>query len=145
MGLDFSDISFTFRLTISILSIGMLIVSLEDIRSWSVFQSHGILSWKVSKLGTKWFVKSKFSKPLDFLMQDKFYKSFIYVRIFASLLMFILSLFNILFPPLILLLLISSMLTALRSPYGLNGAYQMHLVILLALSIGTFFRNEPPI
>jgi hypothetical protein len=133
---SFKDIAFTFRLTVSILSIGMFITALEDIRSWPVFQSNGILSWRVSKLGTPWFVKSIFSKPLDFLMQDEVYKGFIYVRILFSFLIFILSIFNIMSPVLVSLLFIASLLVSLRSSYGLNGAYQMHIIILLTLSIG---------
>lgn len=149
MGFDFSqsfkDIAFTFRLTVSILSIGMFIAALEDIRSWPVFQSNGILSWRVSKLGTPWFVKSIFSKPLDFLMRDGVHKGFIYIRILSSFLIFILSIFNIMSPVLLLLLLIASLLVSVRSPYGLNGAYQMHLIILLALSIGVSFGIGSPV
>lgn len=132
------DIFLTYRLTISILSIGILIASLENLKVWPVFQSKGILSWNVSKLGIKWFVSSRFSKLLDFLMQEKMFKWFIYIRVFSSILTFVFSILNIISPIPILFLFFSTMLVSLRSSYGLNGANQMHLVILLALLIGSF-------
>ena len=131
------DIAFAYRCTLSIVSIGTFIVGLEDLKGLSVFDTKGILSWQVSKLGARWFTKSFLSKPLDFLFSERVYQNSIYLRIILSITIFALSLLNATAPPLILLLLLASTLPALRSPYGLNGAYQMNLIVLLGVSIGS--------
>lgn len=143
MGFDlnayFKDINFIYCLTAAMLSIGTLISSLEDLISWPVFQTKGLLSWNVSKLISKSFVESPFSKFLNFILQDKVFKASFYLRIICSILVFLFAVFGIVSPLLIIPLFLASILVALRSPYGLNGAYQMHLVILLSLSIGCIF------
>jgi len=133
----FKDITFTYQVTLYILSIGLFITSLEDLKTWSVFQSKGILSWKVSKLGLRYTTKSLIAKLLNFCLNDKAFKGSIYLRIFGAILLFIFSVFNIISPSLLIALFFFKILIALRSPYGLDGAYQMHLVILFALSIGS--------
>lgn len=133
----FKDITFTYQVTLCILSIGLFITSLEDLKNWAVFQSNGILSWRVSRLGFKYTTKSSSARLLNFFLNDKAFKYSIYLRIIGSILLFIFSAFNMVFSLLIIALFFFEILIALRSPYGLDGAYQMNLVILFALSIGS--------
>lgn len=121
----FKDITFTYQVTLFILSISLFITSLEDLKNWSVFQS------------IRYATKSSRAKLLNFFLNDKAFKCSIYLRIIGSILLFIFSVFNIVSPLLIIALFFFEILIALRSPYGLDGAYQMNLVILFALSIGS--------
>ena len=136
------DIHTTYRAILLILSIGLSIAALEDLKAWSVFHSKGLLSWKVSRLSSKWLAKGPLSKVLDILLDDKGFKTTIFLRIGGSGLLFLLALINLIFPFLLGALLFLNVLIAIRSPYSLDGAYQMNLILLFALSIGAAFGIE---
>ena len=133
------DIHTTYRAILLILSIGLVISGVEDLKTWSVFYSKGLLSWKVSKLSYKWLAKGPLSNLLDFLLNDRVFKDTIFLRIIAPGLLFLLTILNIISPSLLCMLFFLNILIALRSPYSLDGAYQMYLILLAALSIGTTF------
>ena len=133
----FGDIHFTYQSILYILSLGLIVTALEDLKNWSIFHSNGLLSWKVSRLLFKWQTKGHLSRIINFFLNDKAFKLNIVLRIFASILLFLLTLMNIISPTLLLTLLLLNLFIAIRSPYGLDGAYQMYLVLLFALSIGS--------
>lgn len=143
--LAFKNIAFTYQATLCILSIGLLIAALEDLKNWSIFESTGMLSWKVSKLNLKWATKDLRLRLCNFALHDNAFKCSIYLRIFASLLLFIFSLLNIVSPTLICTLFALNIFISFRNPYGLDGSYQMNLVILFALSIGSLFGIDSQI
>ncbi|HEV3269076.1 MAG TPA: hypothetical protein VGZ69_00270 [Candidatus Rhabdochlamydia sp.] len=143
--LAFKSIAFTYQATLCILSIGLFIAALEDLKSWSIFKPEGLLSWKVAKLSFKWRAKDLRQRLFNFLLQDRVFKCSIYLRIFACFLLFIFSLLNIISPTLICSIFFLNLLMNFRSPYGLDGSYQMTLVILFALSIGSLFGVHSPL
>lgn len=143
--LAFKNISFTYQATLCILSIGLFIAALEDLKSWSIFKPTGLLSWKVAKLGFNWHAKDLRQRLFNLLLQDTIFKCSIYLRVFLCLLLFIFSLLNIVSPTLICSVFFLNLLMNFRSPYGLDGSYQMTLVILFALSIGSLFGISSPI
>lgn len=135
----FLDIEFVYLLTISMISFGVIIATLEDIFTWSIFKSSGLLSWKVSKLSYGWSTKGFRAKILDLILNDKSFKFSIYLRLIVSILLFGLSVFKIISPSLLILEFFLMSLICLRNPYSLDGAYQMCLVILFGISLGTLF------
>lgn len=137
--LAFKSLAFTYQAILCILSIGLFITALEDITNWKMFKSTGLLSWKVSKLSYNWSAKDLRLKLCNYLLHDNAFKCSIYLKIFASFLLFVFSILNIISPTLICVLFFLHLLIHFRSPYGLDGSYQMHLVILFALSIGSLF------
>lgn len=139
------DIFLAYQMSIGILSFGILVASLEELASWSVFTSKGILSWDVSKLGVRWLVKSSFAKPLNFLLNDKVFKALVYARTFSSFLSLIGLIFHYISPTLLFSMFLLNAIPAIRSGYGLNGAYQMRLILLFTLSIGCFYGMGSPI
>lgn len=143
--LAFKNIAFTYQATLCILSISLFIAALEDLKSWSIFKPEGLLSWKVSKLSFKWPEKDLRQKIFNLLLQDSAFKCSIYLRAFSCSLLFIFSLLNIISPTLICSVFFLNLLMNFRSPYGLDGSYQMTLVILFALSIGSLFGINSPI
>ncbi|MGL5626992.1 MAG: hypothetical protein ACRDDW_05715 [Candidatus Rhabdochlamydia sp.] len=143
--LAFKSIAFTYQTTLCILSIGLLIAALEDLKNWSIFKSTGMLSWKVSKLNLRWAAKDLRLRLCNFALHENAFKYSIYLRIFASFLLFIFSLLNIVSPILICTLFVLNILISFRNPYGLDGSYQMNLVILFALSIGSLFGIDSQI
>lgn len=133
----FNDIHLTFQVTSFILSIGLLIASLEDLKEWPQFSDSGLLGWKVGRWGTLRKSEGSVAKLANFLLSEKTFKTSIFLRIVGSATLLLFSVINIVSPFLILCLFALTLLLALRSPYGLDGAYQMNLVTLLALSISS--------
>ena len=99
--LAFKNIAFTYQVTLCILSMGLFIAALEDLKSWSIFKPTGLLSWKVAKLSFKWRQKDLRQRFFNLVLQDDVFKCSIYLRAFSSLLLFIISLLNIISPTLI--------------------------------------------
>jgi hypothetical protein len=125
------DIQRIYQLTLIILSLGLIIVSIEDVKSWSVFSSGGLLSWKVGRLNSKW------SKYLDWLFNETRFKKILYLKLAASCALFVLAVLNVISPLLLCFIFLCHASVAIRSSYGLDGAYQMYFITLLALSIGS--------
>lgn len=125
--------------SLGILSLGLIISSLEDLISWRVFTSSGILSWQVSRLAERWTTKGLIAKYLNIILNDRSFKVCIYLRLTTSICLFILCYINIISPFVLFLALFLLLLYALRSPYGLDGSYQMNLLILFSLFIGSMF------
>ena len=143
--LAFKNIAFTYQVTLCILSMGLFIAALEDLKSWSIFKPTGLLSWKVAKLSFKWRQKDLRQRFFNLVLQDDVFKCSIYLRAFSSLLLFIISLLNIISPTLICSVFFLNLLMNFRTPYGLDGSYQMTLVILFALSLGSLFGVDSPV
>lgn len=143
--LAFKSIAFTYQATLCILSVSLLIAALEDLKNWHMFKSTGLLSWKVSRLSFKWPAKDLRLKLCNFLLHDNAFKCSFYLRACFSFLLLILSILNIISPILICILFFLHLLMNFRSPYGLDGSYQMQLVILFALSLGSVFGIDSQI
>lgn len=135
----FTHIDIVYSRCLLILSIGLIINALEDIKTWNIFKSSGLLSWEISKFGFGRSSKDLFVRVLDFFLNDTFFKCSIYLRILLSCLLLIFCYFNIISSLLLITLFFLNSLVCLRSNYSLDGAYQMSLVILFSLSIGSLF------
>lgn len=134
--INFTDIFFVYQSTLMCVSIGLGIGALEDLAVWPIYSPRGLLSWKVSQYTFPFKGGGFVYKILAFLLQDHIFKSIAIVRLLAAGALLVLSALNILSASLVLMLLILNGMTILRSPYGLDGAYQMYLVVLLGLSVG---------
>lgn len=141
----FKSIAFTYQATLCILSVGLFIAALEDLKNWQMFKSTGLLSWRVSRLSFKWPAKDLRLKLCNSLLHDNAFKCSIYLRALASLLLLIFSILNIVSSILICVLFSLNLLMNFRSPYGLDGSYQMNLVVLFALSLGSVFGIDSQI
>lgn len=135
----FENIANVYCVTALILSIGLVIASLEDLKVFNVFSSGGLLSWKTSRLFSRWSCRGLTSKVADFLFKDNVFKSLLYLKCFFSLVLLVLSLMGIVYFWLFFILFILHSLIFLRTPYSLDGGYQMSIVVLLSLVIGSFF------
>ncbi len=135
----FTNIDFVYQATTFILSIGMIISALEDIVAWPVFRSTGLLSWKVSRLIDKWYAKGITSKVLNLVLNDRSFVLSFYLRLIFSVILLLFSLSNIISPLLYASEFLLLLLVALRSPYSLDGSYQLYLIILMGLSLGSLF------
>ncbi|MGL4540689.1 MAG: hypothetical protein ACRCU0_06935 [Candidatus Rhabdochlamydia sp.] len=125
--------------SLGVLSIGLIISSIEDIIRWHVFETSGILSWQVSRLARQWTAKGLVAKILNMFLRDASFKVCIYLRLIISVLLFIFCLFNAISTVILFLSFFLLLLYMLRSPYGLSGSYQMSMVIVFSLFVGSLF------
>lgn len=135
-------ISLIYQVSLFIASVGILIATIEDLTSWKAFKSDGILSWNIGRSANKWVRNGISAKIANIFLSDTGFKVSFYIRLVNSLILIIFSALGIISPFLITLELILLSLVAFRSPYSLDGGYQMYLVILFGLSIGSLFGFE---
>lgn len=142
--LDFTKIEVVYQVTTFLLSIGIIILTLEELCVWPVFQSNGLLSWKVSRLIDKWYARGWVSRVLNCFLNDRSFLFSLYLRLVVSFALLITSFLGIISPILLSLDLVLLALVAIRSPYGLDGSYQMFLMVLLGLSLGSCLGTSSP-
>lgn len=142
---NFGDLGFVYFVTVAILSGGLIISSLEELSSFAVYSSSGLLSWKVSRYRSSFFLQGASAKIIDFIFADVQFHAILYVRLMLSVLLLITAFLQIVSPVLVILLFGLLLLNLLRSPFGLDGAYQMNIVVLFALSIAAVSGINSPI
>ncbi len=139
----FANVEHAYQATVLLLSVGLLIAALEDLHTFPVFQGEGLLSWRISRLIGKSYCQGTCAKIMHFWLNDLSLKIGIWVRLFGSMALLVLSAFNLHSPLLLSLLFLGTLQMYMRSPYSLDGAHQMHLVVLLGTSLGTLFGSFP--
>lgn len=135
--LQFNNLHLVYAWITSILSIGLVISSLEDVANRSIYSKTGLLSWKVSKHSSLFFLRGHFSKILKLVLNDQIFHYFLYLKLLLSISLFGLVMVGIISPIVISLLFLLMLLLPLRSQMGLDGAHQMNLVVLFGLMIAT--------
>lgn len=134
---NFNDIAFVYSAIIGILSIGLIISSLEELVGFSVYKNSGLLSWKISKHQSPTFLTGKFAKITNFILSEWQFRALIFLRFILSVALLLSAFFKFYSFILVFTIFLLLMLTQIRNPFGLDGAYQMNLVVLFALSIAT--------
>lgn len=119
-----------------------LYLLLEDLRVFSVFSEKGLLSWKVGKTISKITVKGGASKIYSLIMNDQPFKYSLVLKLILSCLLFFISLYGIISSLLFCSLFLLHALIFVRTPYSLDGAYQMSLVVLFSLSLGSISGTQ---
>jgi hypothetical protein len=134
---NFNNPEIAYSAIIVILSIGLIISSLEELVAFSVYNDSGLLSWKISKHRSSFFLKGNRAKILNFILSDLQFHAILFVKAILSVLLLLAPFFKVFPAILIFSIFVLMLLTLLRSPFGLDGAYQMNLVVLFGLSIAT--------
>jgi hypothetical protein len=131
----FNNIEFVYSTITAILSVGLIISSLEELAAFPIYRNTGLLSWKISKYRSPFFLKSYLSPSINFLLSDSQFHAILYLKLILSAILLVTSFFKIFSVFLILIIFFLMLLIAMRNFFGLDGAYQMSLVVLFALSI----------
>lgn len=139
------DISFVYQVISIILSISLMITSLEEMASLEAFHSNGLLSFKISKYNLRWIIDTSIGQFLQHILNDNIFRSVIYIKAISAFVFFILSMLNIISFSSVAFLLLFNILVTIRSPYGLDGAHQLSFLLLLSLTIATFFGVDSAI
>lgn len=104
-----------------------------------MFQNKGLLSWKISRHRSPFFINGYFSKTIDYILSDKSFRCILYLKLCLSAALLVLTAVGVFSSFLILSIIISSLLVSIRSQYGLDGAYQMNMIVLFGVLIAIFF------
>lgn len=119
-----------------IVSIGLAVGSLEDYVKSDIFHNNGILSWEILRHLNPSILYSSFWKLIGWFQNPRIIRMVFLTRMSISIGIIIyttigynnsLSLFFM-----VLFLFITHLLISFRGIYGLDGAHQMSLIILLA-------------
>ncbi len=119
-------------------SLGIFVMSVETLLRLYVFSESGILSWKISKLTTKWLVEGFYARFIHALLCDRAFKGVLWLELTSSFGLLIFSSMKIIVPWLILIELLCLILFSFRTLYGLDGAHHMNLVVVGALCVAGF-------
>jgi hypothetical protein len=125
--------------SLCIISFANAIKALENISSSSVFDSKGILDWRVSKTGVRFFITTWRAYFFNFIFKGKNFKVFLWLKFFISLFLFVLSCFKITSPSILFLEFSFLFLFSLRSFYALDGGYYMSLILTGSLFLTAIF------
>jgi hypothetical protein len=135
----FSNAEFVYFVILFTLSVGLIISSIEDIVNWPMFEKKGLLSWKISKHRSPIFIKGYLAKAVDCILNDRSFRCILYLKLALTIALLILSAFGIISSFVVLSIIITLLLVSLRSQYGLDGSYQMSLIVLFGILIASFF------
>lgn len=135
--LVFKGAEWVYFATSLILSIGLVISTSEDLVNLKIFKNRGLLSWQVAKHRSKVFLAEGIAGKFWQIFDEKFFYLVLALSWILSVSFFIVTLKGLVVPLIPICLLISRVLLSIRTPYGLDGAHQMNIVLLLALSIAS--------
>lgn len=133
--LPFENVEFVYLAISFIMSLGLIVSTCEDLVNWKIYQENGLLSWKVSRHSAPGLLNHKLLSKLAWIFN---YRPFGFILISSLALSVVLLLYTIngIATPIIpAALLITRLLILIRSYYGLDGSFQMNLVVLLTLTI----------
>ncbi|MBI3508236.1 MAG: hypothetical protein HY069_01180 [Chlamydiia bacterium] len=131
----FTDIKLVYFTISLILSIGLIISTSEDLVNWNIFKYNGLLSWKVAQHRSKLFLAKGVVGKFWQIFDERIFYLVLISSFILSAAFFITTITGLIVPLIPIGLLITRILLLIRTPYGLDGAYQMSVVLLIAVSI----------
>ena len=143
--LPFQNIELVYFVISLILSLGLIVSTCEDLVNWKVYCKNGLLSWEVSKHSSLSFVNYRLMSKLGWIFNDRPFHFILISSLALSVALLLSSISGITSPLIPMVLLITRVLILMRSSYGLDGAFQMNFLGLLALTIGTLSGIHTPV
>lgn len=126
-----------FRLSSAGAGLAMLLNTAELLTCSSLTADDGLLSWRVSRLQTRWRVRGVVSVVFAMMMPAHRYRRVLWGRFAVALGLLISCATGTGLSFMLPLALIAALVVSVRSPFGLDGAFQMTIVILSAFSLGS--------
>lgn len=123
------------RLTYLLCGCAVALSSAEYLAAVQRLDDRDILSWRVGITNISSPLTRRFNGLLDAVLDYHRFKLVLIARLLASLAMIVLALLNLLTPWPVFLAFLVTFLIGIRSPFGLDGAHQMNIVILCGLFV----------
>lgn len=128
-----------------LLCTGLIIASLEDLVRNQLFAWNGLLSWEVLKYANLRTMNGPVWKVIGRFQSHRSFRLLFVLRMLIAFAILVLLLNGTRQPeillPLVLLLLLIHLFISMRALFGLDGAHQMNLILLLGI---TFFYMTTP-
>lgn len=132
------------KLCLQILSIGLAIGSLEELKSFYVHASRGLLSSSICLLNYRWSARGLLAKLFKKLFSDSIFRSLIKLKFIGAIGLFLTATFGGYYQLFLVWELLLMSCLSLKSLYGLDGAFQMNQLVLIWLFLASFFNPESP-
>lgn len=129
-------------LTTILVSIGIVISSCEYLFIYQRFSDDNILSWRVFKSDSPWFLSGFVAEFADYILSYERFKYILTARLICAALLVGLASVGVVPPLLLFVVFAATYLISIRGPYGLDGAHQMYLVITGALFVSSVVPKE---
>lgn len=128
---------FTLSIVALIAASGVAILSFEDVRSSSAFGDASLMSWRVSSRRSRWLTYGMVGQLINFILTHRHFRVLLYLRVISACAVVIGAVLGHLLVIPIIIILLALVAQSLRSPYGLDGAHQMHLLLFGALTFAS--------
>lgn len=128
------DTTYSLGLTARLAAVGLFIGSCELLARPLTLGPQGLLSWEVARLRSPWLARGRRGWLLDRLMTAPGVDAICVARIAASLVVIVAPVAWSVTTPALLFLTATSLLLMLRTPYGNDGADQMLLIVVIAVT-----------
>lgn len=130
------------RLVALISGAGVLLSTFEYLYSYDRLDDEGLLSWELSKYHRAWSQAGLLAKLADHLFEYSRFKWLLVIRGVAGALVVVFAILDWNAQLLFLVVFLTTYSITLRNAYGLDGAFQLTLVIYAALFIASIFPND---
>lgn len=117
-------------------SVAIGVSSIEYLAAYPIFADGGILSWRVSRYAAKWIPTGASRAVIDSVFSYQYFRWVLILRLSTAILVAGCAVFSVLHPLPLLALAILNLAINWRSPFGIDGAYQMTVLVATALFVG---------
>lgn len=125
-----------------IASVGVMILALEDRATRHDFRADGLMSWETRRLASAHQRGRLFAAALDAVFASRRVHLLIGARLAAAAIVAGAAASGTLVPLPILAVFASLVAMTVRSPYGLDGAHQMYIVVFGSLSLAALASSS---
>jgi hypothetical protein len=124
------------RLSSAGAGLALLLNSAELIAAYGIMADDGLLSWRVSRVQTRWRARRRMSSGFALTMTAPRFRRVLWVRLGIACGLLVSCATGTGLGVSLPIALVAALAVSVRSPYGLDGAFQMTIVILVAFSLG---------
>jgi hypothetical protein len=128
------DLDAALRASVVLAALGSIVSAWEYKIRLPLFANDGILPWRVLKLHYPLTARGMVGRLSDILFQSRRFRFVVWLRLVSAVSVLALALAGTVSWPLLLILFLSTAAVTPRSGFGLDGAYQM-LVIVIGASL----------
>jgi len=131
----------TLHLLQLLLAVYCVLKALESLIDYDRYTEAGILSWQITRVQ---YERSWLKGILDRCFTNGRYRYFLYFHLVGGITLGIQALFSLgsgVLP--LFVILITTLSIGFRHHAGLNGDYQMSIVVIFGLLVGSYFGNDP--
>ena len=141
---DLSNIVVCQKLTMVLVSIGTVILTLEDLTKYKTFKDTELLSWEVSSLSYPWMTNRVLNWILHYFCAYSRYKYLMIAKLVSALLIISLAFIahNIILSVLLFIATVSSLSLNIRNPFGTDGSHQMSIIVYSCLFLSSIAEEQ---